>query len=245
MKDLFSKQASCYAAFRPTYPKELYDFILSNVKLKECAWDCGTGNGQVARDLAPYFKNVKATDSSVKQIEKALKGPDIDYSVSAAERTPFKDSVFDLITVGQAIHWFNIDEFYKEVQRVGKQDALLAVWGYSLLKIDKPIDELVLDFYVNIIGPYWDSERKLVDQHYKTIPFLKDEISCPEFSFKFSWTISELQGYLSTWSSVQKYVQVNQMDPVEDLIRKIRPLWKSEKVEIRFPLFMRCGRIRK
>jgi hypothetical protein len=33
-KDLFSKQSDLYARYRPTYPRELYDYILSFVKEK-------------------------------------------------------------------------------------------------------------------------------------------------------------------------------------------------------------------
>lgn len=72
MKDLFSNQSKQYSAFRPTYPKELYDFILSHVKERNTAWDCGCGNGQVANDLSPHFNKVYATDLSAKQIENAV-----------------------------------------------------------------------------------------------------------------------------------------------------------------------------
>ncbi len=244
MKDLFSKQASAYAAFRPTYPKELYDFILNYVNGREIVWDCATGNGQVARDLAPYFQKVIATDSSAQQIENAVTAQNIEYSVSPAEKTSFPDSTFDLITVGQAIHWFNFSEFYKEVIRVAKPEAILAVWGYGLLKINPMIDKVISDFYVNIIGPYWDAERKLVDNHYSTIPFPFREIQTPEFSFSFEWSLEELEGYLTTWSSVQKYISKKEVNPVIPLIAKIKPIWVEEKPAINFPLFLRCGRIK-
>ena len=58
MKDNFSIQAKYYAKYRPLYPQELYDFILSFVPGKKLAWDCGTGNGQTANVLAQYFDNV-------------------------------------------------------------------------------------------------------------------------------------------------------------------------------------------
>src|SRR4051812_20840253 len=98
MKDRFSKQASEYAAFRPTYPKALYDFVLSHVKTRHSAWDCATGNGQVARDLAPNFKEVFATDSSIEQIKNAVPADNIYYSVCHAEKTTFPDNTFDLVT---------------------------------------------------------------------------------------------------------------------------------------------------
>ncbi|MEX0681015.1 MAG: hypothetical protein WD097_06500 [Balneolales bacterium] len=64
MKDNFSEQSNQYAEFRPLYPEELFDFLLSLVPDRYSAWDCGTGNGQVAGQLANYFDKVAATDIS-------------------------------------------------------------------------------------------------------------------------------------------------------------------------------------
>jgi hypothetical protein len=245
MKDRFSKQATAYAAFRPTYPKALYEFVVSQVTTKGKAWDCATGNGQVAKDLAPYFKEIHATDLSVDQIKKATPAENIFYSVCPAEKTAFPEDLFDLITVGQAMHWLNFDAFYFEVRRVAKKNAVLAIWGYGLLKINSEIDSIVSDFYVNVIGPYWDEERKHVDRHYESIPFPFEPIHAPEFSFSFSWTISELEGYLNTWSSVQKFIQANEGNPVEGVIQKIKNHWTGEKMVVTFPLFVKIGRIGK
>jgi SAM-dependent methyltransferase len=239
-KDLFSGHAQDYAAFRPTYPKQLYDFLLGHVKNFDQAWDAGTGNGQVARDLSNRFKKVFATDISAKQIENAFYAENIFYYQSG-ETTSFSESSFDLITVAQAIHWFDRGKFYAEVARVAKPEAVIAVWGYSLLSVDPEIDLLINDFYKNIIGPYWDKERKLIDEHYTTISFPFQEIITPEFSFSFQWTLPELQGYLNTWSSVQKFVKEKNNNPVEKLIDQIEPLWKWEKMEITFPLFLKAG----
>jgi tRNA/tmRNA/rRNA uracil-C5-methylase (TrmA/RlmC/RlmD family) len=71
MKDNFSKQAAVYAQFRPQYPDELFQYLLSFVPEKNTAWDCGTGNGQTAKALCKYFTTVIATDISQKQIDNA------------------------------------------------------------------------------------------------------------------------------------------------------------------------------
>lgn len=68
MKDNFSKQSAIYVKYRPAYPRELYDFVLSKVKNKKTVWDCGTGNGKAAKELAKAFDKVYATDTSKKQI---------------------------------------------------------------------------------------------------------------------------------------------------------------------------------
>ena len=244
-KDLFSQNASNYAAFRPCYPKELYDFILSHVSQKETAWDCATGNGQVAKDLSPYFKKVFATDFSERQLDNATRLPNIEYVVAPSEITSFPDSTFDLITVGQALHWFDIPAFYAEARRVAKPDAVLAVWGYGLLSITPSIDKLISHFYKETIGPYWDPMRKLIDDHYQSIPFPFSEIPSPKFNFSIEWTLAELQGYLTTWSSVQKFIKKNGEDPVEPLIQSIKLLCEGDQLTATFPLFLRCGRIKK
>jgi SAM-dependent methyltransferase len=241
-KDLFSDHAKQYAAFRPTYPQALYDFIFSHVQNFDAAWDAGTGNGQVARDLSKRFEKVIATDISGKQLENAFQARNIFY-FQTGETVLFSMQKFDLICVAQAIHWFDREKFYGEVKRVGKPGAVVAVWGYGLFNSLPEIDSLIQNFYINTIGPYWDKERKLVDEEYKTITFPFSEIDTPNFSLAFEWTITELQGYLNTWSSVQKYLKENEINPVEKLIEQIRPVWGSEKIEIKFPLFLRLGKM--
>jgi ubiquinone/menaquinone biosynthesis C-methylase UbiE len=246
MKDNFSRQSDLYSKYRPTYPQELYDFILRHIDKKKTAWDCGTGNGQAARELAKHFEKVFATDISQKQIDNAQKAANIFYSVQPAERTNFSDNIFDLITVSQALHWFQFDKFYAEVKRVAKPEAWIAVWMYGLLSISPEIDELIgIQFYKNTLGAYWDYERKYVDDNYTTIPFPFLEIKAPLFNIHFEWTLEELQGYFNTWSALQKFIETNHVNPVDELMKKIRTIAKDEKMKIVFPVHLRMGRIEK
>lgn len=244
MKDRFSEHSKLYQSFRPTYPNELYEFIYRHVNDFNCVWDCATGNGQAAAALSKKFSHVYATDISENQLANAAVEQNIFYSISSAEKTPFANQSFDLITVAQAAHWFNLGLFFNEVKRVAKRDATLAIWGYSLLKVNPSIDEHIHHFYTQVVGSYWDKERKLIDDHYRNIFFPFEEISCPAFEFSFEWTIDELQGYLTTWSAVQKFIRQNNQNPVVDLMKLIQPLWVSEKMKITFPLFLRLGKIR-
>ena len=245
MKDYFSTQSKAYAAFRPTYPKELYDFIFSQVEEKKSAWDCATGNGQVAQYLSYYFERVYATDISQQQLDHASKGSDIFYNVSPAEKTSFNDNQFDLITVAQALHWFDRDRFYAEAKRVGKPGSLLAVWGYALLYIEPAIDEMIMHFYDNIVGPYWDDARKLVEQEYRSISFPFEQIQTPAFSIKVQWTIDQLAGYFTSWSATQKFIKEKGFDPVPPFITSLRKQWSNGAKTVSFPIFTRLGRIEK
>lgn len=180
-KNLFSTQARYYARYRLTYPAELYDFVLSHIRGRDLAWDCATGNGQVAGELAKHFRRVIATDLSEKQLAEAIQKKNIDYQLKMAESSQQADYSFDLITVGQALHWFDLDAFYREVKRVAKPAGVLSVWGYGLMRILPEMDVLVLHFYRNVVGPYWEFNRSYVDSAYVTLPFPFREVPCPEF----------------------------------------------------------------
>jgi hypothetical protein len=243
-KDLFSGHAHIYAAFRPVYPPELYDFLFQHVPHRSTAWDCATGNGQVAHYLSRYFEKVYATDISPQQIGQASSVPNIIYSVASAESTSFAPAQFDLITVAQALHWINTNEFYQEVKRVAKPEAMLAVWGYSNLSINPAIDKLFHDFYYNTVGPYWDSARKLVEEEYQQVPFPFEQIPCPKFQIKVAWSLDQFAGYLRSWSATQKYILDRQQDPVTGFMLLVQREWKEVDIkEVVFPVFMKLGRI--
>jgi hypothetical protein len=124
--DPFDGQAKAYASYRPTYPAALYAFILQHVRQRRIAWDCGTGSGQVASHLSNYFDKVCATDKSAGQLQHAVRRDNIEYIHGGAEATEFPPDYFDLVTVAQAIHWFDFDRFYEEVRRGSLSDLAAA-----------------------------------------------------------------------------------------------------------------------
>lgn len=244
-KDLFSEQSKIYAQFRPTYPQELFEYILQFVEERKCAWDCATGNGQAAKVLAGYFEKVEASDISEAQINNAVRKPNIQYNVCSAEQTPFADNNFDLITVAQAYHWLNWKKFRDEATRVGKPNAVMAVWAYYLMSTnDEKLNKLIRHFYKDITGPYWDYERRYVDDGYASAEFDYELLPSKKFEIKFNWNKEQLLGYFQSWSSVQKYIKTNNSNPVDLIKNDLDAVWSTkEEKEVRFPIFLRIGRI--
>lgn len=241
-KDLFSDHAKIYAAFRPDYPEALYRFIFKHLAGRSLAWDCATGNGQVAKRLAREFATVYATDISANQLQEAEVTPNIIYSVTAAEMTTFPSYHFDLVTVGQALHWIDTDKFFAEVKRVAKPGSLLAVWGYNLLNVSPEIDPLLKDFYSNTVGPYWDSARKLLEDEYQSITFPFEQIPTPGFQIVLNWTLDHFAGYLTSWSATQNFIKTRKENPVSHFIESIAPQWQKAR-NVTFPVFMRLGKV--
>lgn len=239
--DRFSSHADLYAQYRIDYPAELYTFLLSAVAHRQRAWDCATGNGQVAAVLATHFAEVDATDISQPQLDQAIQRPNVSYRVSPAERTPFPDQHFDLITVAQALHWFDADAFHAEVRRVAKPGAVIAEWGYDVSRVNATIDLIFDHFYNGLVGPYWDPNRRHIEDHYARIPFPFAQVQQPGFTIRRAWTAGRFLNYLRTWSSVQKYIREHGNDPVDLIADELTSQWGPEEREVQFPVFLRMG----
>ena len=163
-KDHFSAHAVDYAAFRPHYPTELFRYLAGIVDEQKLAWDCATGNGQAAVELAELFERVIATDASAEQIANAQKHQKVEYRVATAETNGIDSLAIDLITVAQALHWFDLDRFYAETKRTLKPSGVIAAWTYNLLHITPEIDAIIGHYYSNVVGPFWPAERALVEK---------------------------------------------------------------------------------
>ncbi|PCI32778.1 MAG: SAM-dependent methyltransferase [Alphaproteobacteria bacterium] len=244
-KDHFSQQAAGYSTFRPLYPSGLYQHLSGLCGGHGLAWDCATGNGQAARGLADYFDRVIATDASEKQIAHAHGPNTVSFRVGTAECSGLDDASVDLITVAQALHWFDHQAFFQEVQRVLKTGGLLAVWTYDLLILDDQLDPVLRRLNEDIIGDYWPVERQMVRDRYQTIDFPFESIAMPGFNLEASWTLEELVGYLSTWSSVVRYKAATGRDPLQEITPDLRDAWgpASDKKPVRWPITFKVGRV--
>jgi len=214
-KDHFSRVAAEYATFRPTQPAALLDWVVSLAPARDAAWDCGTGNGQVAVGLAERFARVYATDASAAQIAHAAPDGRVEYAVAPAEASGLPAESVDLVTVAQALHWFDIDAFNREAQRVLVPGGAIAVWTYQTPTVE-PADlcAAFLRFARETVDAYWPPERRLVEDGYRTVAFPFDEILAPPFELRVEWTIAQLAGYLRTWSATMRYTAARGVDPV-------------------------------
>lgn len=246
--DNFSTQSKEYSFSRPTYPESLFEFLSIITPQKNLAWDCATGNGQAAIGLSKYFKKVIASDASKNQIQHGFRRKNIDYKVFPAENPELHNDSVDIVTVAQALHWFDLDKFYFNVKRVGKKDGIIAVWNYDMHKINPQIDNVSreLDVDGEILGKYWAKETKYVKEKYKTIPFPFKEISVPQFKTTLYWNLRQLWNYMQTWSSVKKYYSENKRDPLDLVKSTMKSLWGNQldKREVTLNINIRVGIIK-
>ena len=244
-KDHFSTHAAGYAAYRPTYPSALIEFLAATSPATSLAIDCGCGTGQLSVPLAARFERVVATDASAAQIQSATPHPRVEYRVAPAESTGERDRSADLLTVAQAAHWLDLDRFYDEARRVLRPGGVLALITYGVLDVDPDIEPVVQHFYRDVIGPYWPPERRHVDAGYQDLPFPFAEIPYPPLAIEVSWSLAEFVGYVDTWSAVRAAEKAMGRTPMEELTQKLSALWgrPSRRRTIRWPLSLRLARL--
>ena len=193
--------------------------------------------------LARHFEKVIATDASAQQIKSAKLDKRISYRVALAEASGIDSGSVDLILVAQALHWFDLDRFFKEAKRVLKDDGVLAISSYQVLKISPAIDVIIWKFYRETTGPFWAPERALVETDYKNVQLPFPELPYRNFEMRTRWNLNQLLGYLRTWSATQKFIAARGFDPVDALEEELGTVWENpeEVHEMKWPLHLRVG----
>lgn len=202
--DHFSSRAADYAAYRPSYPPALVQNLAGLCADHDLTWDAGTANGQAAVLLAEHFAHVVATDASEEQLAHASTHPRIVYRVGQEDGSGLARASADLVTVAQALHWFDRSRFYAEVKRVLKPGGVVAAWCYDLPRVDGAVDPVVEKFYKVRTGPFWPPERRHVDAMYRELEFPFDEIPQPAWSMAVELNRERFLGYVRSWSAVTR-----------------------------------------
>jgi len=247
-KDHFSGMASAYAKFRPRYPAPLFEALAALAPRRDLAWDCGCGNGQATLGLAGHFERVIGTDPSESQIENADPAPNVVYHVAPAEGAPIIPSgKVDLILAAQAAHWFDLDRFYDEVRRVASPGAAVVLASYlpTIVEGDEATNDVLQDYYGNVVGPYWPPERAHVDAGYKTLAMPFPEEEGPAFRIEEDWPLERLIAYYGTWSAAKEYRRIREEDPLPVLRSMLVDVWSApeETKRIVWPIALRIGRV--
>jgi len=222
---LFSKaaQAACYSLHRPTYPPELYAAILAKCEGRSLAVDIATGSGQAARALAEHFTKVIAQDGSAQQLQHADRQlANIEYQQADAHVTGLPGQCADLVTVAQALHWFDHPRFYREVRRILKPGACFAAWTYGLPTLCRkghPANAVLWELYDGVLGSYWAEGRKDVEAAYRGIEPVQgqDFTHVERLTFETSRTarVGDLVGLVKSWSSYHTFLdQHPDKDPI-------------------------------
>jgi SAM-dependent methyltransferase len=242
-QDHFSGHAANYAEHRPVYPAALFAEFAARSRGHELVWDVACGNGQAAHSLAEHFARVFASDASAEQLRHAPEHPRVEYACEPAEASTLRAGSVDAVFVGQALHWFGVEAFCKEVRRVARPGAPVVAVLYDLANVTPDIDDIVRAFYRGAIGPFWPGDRRHIDAHYQSIAWPFEAMNFPVVPMVTRWTLKQMTGYLRTWSAVQRYLSAGHPDPLPGLCAQLAPLWGAGPRDVTWPLHRLAGRV--
>jgi len=246
-RNTFAERSDEYAKARPQYPPALFEWIAAHCARRDEAWDCATGNGQAAVGLAPYFGTVQATDISREQIAHGLSRPNVIYSVRSAEDTGFPSHVFDVVTVAQALHWFDYDKFWPEVSRVARDGALFCAWGYDWPYTMPELQKHLVEPFRSIVAPFWAPNNRLLWEGYRpeAIGFPYERLEMPAFAIEMRWTLLQLIDYMTTWSAYKNSrTDAGAVKAMDDLMVRVHTMLTADtQIPIHMPLKTIAGRM--
>ncbi len=243
--DHFSKDSNAYQRFRPRYPPALFEHIVALAPGRALAWDCATGNGQAALSVAEHFDRVIATDASAEQLAHATPHPKVEYRRALAHDSGIEAGSVDLLTIAAALHWFAKDEFYAEVRRVLRPGGVIAAWSYGArIEVDPKVDEAIIRFGAEVLGPYWPPEFAYNVSGYRDLPFPFEELEPPKVDVTMECSVQDLIDKVRTWSGYSGYVEKNGHEPLDELKARLLPAWGDEPLRtVRWPLHFKVGRV--
>ncbi|KAJ6991061.1 LOW QUALITY PROTEIN: hypothetical protein NC653_019317 [Populus alba x Populus x berolinensis] len=259
MAGLFDKQADLYLDGRPTYPAQWYSMLADHTLHHSLAWDVGTGNGQAALGVAEHYEQVIGTDVSEAQLKRSMTHPRVRYfhtplSMSDDEIISLiggEDSV-DLVTVAQAVHWFDLPKFYSLVERLlRKPGGLLAVWCYNDAAVSPAFDSAFKRFHDSTL-PFWHPNAFLSIEGYKRLPFPFESIGLGsegkplELDIPKEMSFEGLLKMISSWSAVvtAKDQGVDLLSPT--VVKELETVWGGSELvrSVICKAFMLAGKVR-
>ncbi|KAM6269016.1 putative methyltransferase [Porphyrio hochstetteri] len=227
--------AALYQKYRFAPGKELQQIILGYLQEKsvnsaELVVDVGCGSGQGTRFLAEHFKKVVGTDISEAQIQEAKDAPstpNVSYLVCPAEELPFEDASVDLLTSFTAAHWFDLEKFMREANRVVKPGGCVAISTYTvdmslcygscsekLTKVFRESWDLLLKYSHNRIKQVLEDYKDI----FEALPF-PDKKRITDIFDKIPMTIAGVVGYLESVSPYQAFMK-NDPEAAKSLLRE-------------------------
>ena len=239
-------QTSNYDSTRPKYTKDIFTNIISKINQFDYYLDIACGTGQLLFQLSDMFKKSIGVDISEEQIKIAktnlknnntyLYTSDIYDLPNIIPKELRKEKLFDLITIGQAFHWFdpeNLIIFIKNI--LLSETGTLVILGYQKQHFYKN-DILHKPFqkFIDQLKPYFECDCDYNDSGYSS----SNQLFKNNFKFVNTKYFTEEQyiklytliKFCKSWSAYYNYMKKNPDDPINDLEQIIKNLNINEDI---------------
>jgi len=232
---VYFKNGSQYDVFRPVYPSHFIEKIRKAPKQFNNYLDIATGTGQVLFQVHDIFNELTlGADISESMINVARQKAESLKSAFKSEqdmkflhgdcqkideliRKANTDKRFDLITIGEAFHWFEMEPLLQTIKNnLITEDGVLAILSYfigdielrsSNMELAKQVSDGFLTFY-KTVTVYSKFSQEVLYSGYANVPFEKYfSIKKEKEIEKIPSSLEEVIGHLGTWSMYNTYVE--------------------------------------
>ncbi len=201
-KSRFSERVENYVKFRPSYPKEILNFLHESIGFMQesVIADIGSGTGistKLFLDNGNIVYGVEPNREMRQAAEEILADYTRFYSMDASsENTKLKSESIDIIVAAQAFHWFDPKPTKEEFLRILKPKGTVIL----LANMRKKSDNKFMNGYMDIIEKYGQDLNLKTDN--QTIPkfFYPNVVYKEVFDNPHIFTLDRLKGELISYS---------------------------------------------
>lgn len=195
--------------------------------------DVASGTGQSSTALEPIAKRIVGVEISRGMLDECPPAAAIEYVQGQAERLPFVNDTFDLVTVALAFHWFDQARFLSEVRRTLRPRGWLVLYnnGFTGAMRENPD-------YQDWMREVYSTRFPVPPRHSEPLTpaaadaFDLEFVHQERFTNDVTLTPPALAHYLTTQSNVVAAVEqgVERLEEVYRwLLESIAPLFKASQ----------------
>ncbi len=251
----FDKRAALYSKYRPGYPKEILDILRSEIGFSRDSTigDIGSGTGLLSKlflQNGNTVYGVEPNDEMRSNAEQTLsRFPGFLSVRGRAESSTLKDGSIDLITVGQALHWFDRDPTIREFARILKKNGHLCV-----LYNERNINDLFMKGYEDVVQKHARDRAEVLDV-WRDEPWKEDNLS--EFFHERKYRrfnlrneqFLDLEGLMGRMMSASYMLNADETERFNalnlDVSRLFKDWEKAGTVRLLYETIITLGRIRR
>jgi len=238
-----------YTAIRPEHPPAIVESVLRFLRQKYTgplsqAVDVGCGSGMSTRNLFGKFDSILGVDLSQAMIDQARQSfkttPEAVFKVAKAESLPVAPESSQMVLVGRAIHYFDQQAFFREVDRILVPGGVVAYYSVHFPTIIIPgkeeqgrqVNNIFWEYLDNKLESYWPinafdgvkiGSRNRRDYYVKGInaPFGETEVD-ESISYDREVSIGELARELDTYGGAVNHREVMGDKAADDMMKEFK-----------------------
>jgi len=223
----FTGRVEDFAKFRPGYPEQIISLLESKIDFSQAkdVADVGCGTGRLSRlflNNGNLVFGVEPNDEMRLMSEKLLSKFINFISVEgSAEKTMMATNSVDVVTVGQAFHWFDLKKTKKEFKRILRKDGHVVI-AWNERKNNSQVMKAVNRILQSLNQEHEEAEKNLVDKSLLDTFFAVDKVGSGTFPNYQMLDLAGLKGRIRSISYVPETGPENKkiMDQIKDVFEK-------------------------